>query len=157
MATATFTSRTVESTDPSLSAESNRLVTQELRRVIGRDRVSLPNGAADHRSEQHATHSSLMAAALSIKFEIFLVGLIVAMATLIAVSMALESWFLMAFSFALLFPAAALVATSVMKLFDDHEHLDPDTAARLSAEGVGDPDHMFNELVHDFDGGASTR
>ena len=33
--------------------------------MIGRDQVSLPNGAADHRSERHATHSSLMAAALN--------------------------------------------------------------------------------------------
>lgn len=152
MAPATFTTRTVESTDPSLSAESNRLVTEELRRVIGRDRVDLPSGRPDHRSDRHATHSSLMAAALLIKFEIFLVGMIVAMTIVIALALTTGSSWLTGVALVLLLPTGALIAASVMKLFDDHEHLSPDTAARLSGEGVGDPDHMFNELVHDFDG-----
>lgn len=151
MATATFTNRVVQSTDPSLSDEANRRLTQELRQVIGRDSVELPNGRADHRSDRHATHSSLMAAAIALKFEILLVGLVVAMTVLIALALTTGSSWLTGVALVLLLPAVWIIAASVMKLFGEHEHLDPETVALLSAEGVGDPDHYFNELVHDFE------
>lgn len=157
MATATFTTRTVESTDPSLSVEANRRLTQELRAVIGRDRVDVPNGRADHRSDRHATHHSLVAAAIAVRVEIFLVGAILLMTGLIAIAMTAAADWLVAVTLVLLLPAVALIARFVFALFDESEHLDPETAAMLNAEGVGDPDRMFNELVHDFDGAAPAR
>lgn len=157
MATATFTSRSVESTDPSLSAEANRRVTDELRAVIGRDRVDLPTGRPDHRSDRHATHSSLVASAIAVRVELFLVGGILAMTALIAVAMTASSSWLVGITTVLLLPAVALIARFVLALFDEHEHLDPETAAMLSEEGVGDPDRVFNELVHDFEGAAPAR
>lgn len=157
MATATFTSRTVESTDPTLSAEANQRLTDALRAVVGRDRVDLPNGRVDHRSVPHATHSSLVASAIAVRVEIFLVGAILAMTALIAIAMTASSSWLVALTTVLLLPAVALIARFVFALFDEHEHLDPETAAMLSEEGVGDPDRLFNELIHDFEGAAPAR
>ncbi|MDO9175440.1 MAG: hypothetical protein Q7V62_11605, partial [Actinomycetota bacterium] len=105
MASATLTSRTVQSTDPSLSDEANRLLTHELRLVVGQDAVDVPADRPDHRSDRHAKHSGLMAAAISIRMEVLLVGLIVAMATLIAVAMATNSTWLAGIAFVLLLPA----------------------------------------------------
>lgn len=157
MATATFITRTIESTDPSLSTEANQRLTDALRNVIGRDRVDLPSGRADHRSDRHGTHGSLVASAISVRVELFLVGAILAMTALIAVAMTASSSWLVAITTVLLLPAVALIARFVFALFDEHEHLDPETAAMLSEEGVGDPDRLFNELIHDFEGAATTR
>lgn len=152
MATATFNTRTVQSADPSLSAEANRLVTAELRRVVGRDSVDLPSGRADHSADRHGTHTKLMAAAISLWFEVALVFGVLAMTALIAIALTTGSSWLTGIALVMLLPAVAWIAWMVMRLFDEHEHLDPETAAMLSAEGVGDPDRMFNELVHDFEG-----
>jgi hypothetical protein len=151
MATAALTSRTVQSTDPSLSAEANRLVTDELRKVIGRDEVDVPIGRADHRSDRHAVHTKLMAAAIQIRIELLLVGTIIAMTALIAIALNTGSSWLTGISLVLLLPIVAYIAWSVMRLFSEAEHLSPEIAAQLSAEGVGDPDRYFNELLHDFD------
>lgn len=157
MATVAFTSRTVQSTDPSLSDEANRLLTGELRKVIGRDEVDVPVGRADHRSDRHAVHSKLMSAAMQIRIELLLVGTIVAMTVLIAIALNTGSSWLTGIAFVLLFPIVAFIAWSVMRLFDQAEHLGPEIAAQLSAEGVGDPDRYFNELLHDFDAVESPR
>lgn len=157
MATAAFTSRTVECADPSLSTEANRRLTEELRAIVGRDRVDLPDGRPDHHADRHGTHSKLIASAIYVRVEIILVGAILAMTALIAVAMTASSSWLTALATVLLLPAVALIARFVFALFDEHEHLDPETAAMLSAEGVGDPDRMFNELVHDFEGAATAR
>lgn len=157
MAIATFSSRTVESMDPSLSAEANQRVTEALRAVVGRDRVDLPNGRADHRADRHGTHRPIIASAIAVRVEIFLVGAILAMTALIAVAMTASSSWLVGLTTVLLLPAVALIARFVFALFDEYEHLDPETAAMLSEEGVGDPDRVFNELVHDFDGATPAR
>ena len=157
MATAALISRTVQSNDPSLSDEANRLLTDELRKVLGRDEVDLPVGRSDHRADRHATHSSLVAAGISVRMEVVLVGLVVAMATFIAIAMATENWWLTGVAYVLLFPTTIGIAWGVMRLFSEPEHLGPEIAAQLSAEGVGDPDHVFNELLHDFETAAPAR
>ena len=81
-----------------------------------------------------------MASAISVRVEIFLVGGILAMTALIAVAMTASSSLLVGITTVLLLPAVALIARFVFALFDEHEHLDPETAAMLSEEGVGDPD-----------------
>jgi hypothetical protein len=49
--------RIVESDDPALSAEANRLLTAELRGIVGGDEVEVPAGTPHRERARRATHS----------------------------------------------------------------------------------------------------
>jgi hypothetical protein len=48
--------REVRSDDPSLSPEANRLPTEELREVVGTDRVRVPRGTPRQSERSHGGH-----------------------------------------------------------------------------------------------------
>ena len=150
MSSPTMVTRSVESNDPSLSAEANRLLTGELRAVIGSDSVQVPESWPDHRADRHATHSGFAASAIVLRVLISIVGLVLAMTVLISVIATTESWVLVGVATALFLPTTFVIAWTVLRTFDEFEHVDPEVAAMLSAEGMGDPDRTFTDLVHDF-------
>src|SRR3978361_1792330 len=53
--------RFVRSEDPELTPEANRLLTEELKEVVGRDEVEVPRDTPRRAQESHATRSPLMA------------------------------------------------------------------------------------------------
>src|SRR3954471_16186919 len=53
--------RFVRSEDPSLTPEANRLLTDEVRAVIGKDEVEVAVGTPHRSTERHARHSPLVA------------------------------------------------------------------------------------------------
>src|SRR4051812_37652988 len=69
--------RAVRSEGPSLSPEANRLLTEELRAVVGRDDVEVAADAPRRSDERHGTHSRFVAALLSHR-QILLVTLLAA-------------------------------------------------------------------------------
>lgn len=150
MSSQAMVTRTVESKDPSLSAEANQLLTDELRAVIGSDSVQVPQDWPDHRTDRHATHSSFGASAILLRVFISIVGLMLAMTVLIGLIATTSSWLLVGIATALFLPATYVIASMVLRTFDEFEHVDPEVAAVLSAEGMGDPDRTFTDLVHDF-------
>ncbi len=150
MSSPSMVTRTVESNDPSLSAEANRLLTSELRAVIGSDQVEVPASWPDHRADRHATHNRFAASAILMRVFISIVGLMLVMTALIGVIATTSSWVLVGIATALILPATFIVAALVFRTFDEDEHVDPEVAAMLSAEGMGDPDRTFTDLVHDF-------
>lgn len=150
MSSPSMVTRTVESNDPSLSPEANRLLTRELRSVIGSDHVEVPASWPDHHADRHATHSSLAASAILLRVFIAIVGLILAMTALIGVIATTSSWVLVGLATVLFIPTTYIVAAMVFRIFDEDEHVDPELAAMLMAEGMGDPDRTFTDLVHDF-------
>lgn len=150
MSTQPMVTRTVESKDPSLSDEANRMLTLELRAVIGSDSVEVPESWPDHRTDRHATHHRFTASAILMRIFIAIVGFMLAMTALIGVIATTDSWTAVAFTTALFIPTTYVIATLVLRTFKEFEHVDPDLAAVLSAEGVGDPDRTFTDLVHDF-------
>ncbi|MDO9353438.1 MAG: hypothetical protein Q7T55_07075 [Solirubrobacteraceae bacterium] len=142
--------RSVESHDPSLSDETNEMLTAELRAVIGSDSVQVPESWPDHSHDRHATHTSMMASAILLRIFIAIVGFMLAMTALIAVIATSESWAAVALTTTLFLPTTWVIATLVLRTFNEFEHVDPELAAILTAEGVGDPDRTFTDLVHDF-------
>jgi hypothetical protein len=148
--------RVVRSEDPSLSPEANELLTHELRQVLGRDEVQVPVSAPRHSRERHADHDTAAASLASNRPLLFvtlatalIVGGIAALATG-------EYWILVA-ALALHAIGTLLVTSGVIQLTTQTEHVDPDVAARLEAEGVADPDRALTELVEDYAGAQTAR
>src|SRR5205085_2944795 len=83
--------REVRSADPSLSDEANRLLTEEVRKVVGRDVVEVPAETPERHDEVHGRRSTVlgMIAANRLLFAISLAALIVVGAI---VSLATGSW-----------------------------------------------------------------
>jgi hypothetical protein len=141
--------REVRSNDPGLSRRANELLTEELRQVVGSDRVTVPAGAApagEGTGPRPASIGATLAAnriPLGISFAAALVvGAIVAFAT--------GSWWFVVLAAGLHAAGTLAVATGAIRMTTLTEHAAPETAARLQEEGVADPDRRLTELVQEF-------
>ncbi|MFL5818148.1 MAG: hypothetical protein ACJ76L_11185 [Conexibacter sp.] len=144
--------REVRSADPSLSDEANRLLTEEVRKVLGRDVVEVPAETPERHDEVHGRRSTVlgMIAANRLLFAISLAALIVVGAI---VSLATGSWWALVAACAVHATGTVLIAAFAIGMTTRVEHVDPTTAARLEAEGVSDPDRVLSELTDEFAGG----
>lgn len=148
--------RVVRSEDPSLSPEANELLTHELREVIGKDEVVVPANAPHHSRERHADHGKASASLASnrpLLFVTFAAAVIVGG----VVGLATGSYWVLVLALALHAVGTLLVTSGVIQLTTQTEHVDPDVAARLEAEGVADPDRALTELVEDYAGAQTAR
>jgi hypothetical protein len=143
--------RAVRSEDPSLSPEANRLLTEELRAVVGRDDVEVAADAPRRTEERHGTHSRFVATLLSHR-QILLVTLLAAIVVGGIVSLSTGAYWAVLVAVGLHAFGTMVVVAGAVQLTTEVEHVAPETAARLEAEGVADPDRVLTELVEDFAG-----
>lgn len=143
--------RFVRSEDPELTPEANRLLTGELREVVGRDVVEVPRDTPRRAQEAHATHSPLVATLVSNR-PLIIVTLLTALVVGGIISLATGWYVAVLLAVALHALATLLVAAGAIQLTTQVEHLAPETAARLEQEGVADPDRVLGQLVEDFAG-----
>lgn len=142
--------RPVKSEDPSLSAEANRLLTEELQATIGSPTVELPGDWPEHSHDRHATHSSLVAALIEVRFYVVMILPVIVLAGMIAF---VKDWNgVIPLAIAVMLLALLGVITLIVRMTREVEHLNPDTAAVLSREGVGDPDRLFGDLLAEYRG-----
>ena len=137
--------REVRSADPSLSPETNRRVTEELRDIVGRDAVDVPADRPDHRFDRHERHGPTpgnAAVPIFAALVILVVGFVIWLAT--------GSWWVMVLAVAIDLVAVLLLASGTIRLTTDVEHPSPGLAARLEEEGVADPDAMMTSLVEEL-------
>jgi hypothetical protein len=143
--------REVRSDDPGLSPRANALLTEELRQVVGTDRVRVPAGTADAGADRRGAPPRRTLGAtlathripLGVSFAAALViGAIVAFAT--------GSWWFVVLAAGLHAAGTLVVATGAIRMTTLTEHAAPETAARLQEEGVADPDRRLTELVQEF-------
>jgi fatty acid desaturase len=143
--------RFVRSEDPALTPEANRLLTDELREVVGRDKVEVPRDTPRRAQEAHATHSPLVATLVSNR-PLIIVTLLAALVVGGIVSIATGWYVAVLLAVGLHALATLLVAAGAIQLTTQVEHVAPETAARLEQEGVADPDRVLSQLVEDFAG-----
>ncbi|MCW2992916.1 MAG: hypothetical protein JWQ18_411 [Conexibacter sp.] len=141
--------RSVRSADPSLSPEANRLLTDELRAIVGSDEVEVPVDRADPAHATHGVHSPWVANIIDARLGPVFTGL-AAICVAAVVALTWSSWVILVLALAILVAATLLALRSLLSLTDEVEHPDPETAALLEAEGVGDPDRVLEDLVHEF-------
>lgn len=150
IAEATAHTVAVESRDPSLSAEANALLTRDLQAAVGATAVEVGPDWVDHRADRHATHRGVIAAAIEVRILVVSVGVALGMAAILAAAGTSSNWAPAAAAFAVLLGVMGVMVYLVLRMFDTSEHPAPETSALLSAEGVGDPDRTFSDLVRDF-------
>jgi hypothetical protein len=142
--------REVRADDPRLTPEANQLLTDELRDAIGRDRVLLPADQADvagrvdgsgHRKLVSVLAGSRMLLAITF-LALVIVGVIVSLAT--------GSWWAVVAAAGVHALGTLLVGTLALRVSTEVEHVAPATAARLTDEGVADPDRALSDLVEQY-------
>jgi hypothetical protein len=143
--------RTVRSEDPSLSAEANRLLTDELREVVGTDEVEVPAGTPRRTAERRGRHSRVVAT-VSTHRQIAVVSLLAALVIGAIVAFTTGAWWAIVVALGVHALGTMVTAIAAVQLTTEVEHVAPATAARLEEEGVADPDRAFTELVEDFAG-----
>jgi hypothetical protein len=147
--------------------ETDRLLEQELREAVGDDAAARAMERADEVRAAHAVPGTPAACEgvssrqpldageergtltgwltrqgplVAVSFAAFVViGVILALAT--------GSWWAFAAALAVHAAGTLIVATATLRLTTETEHVSPELAARLEAEGVQDPDRAFSELA----------
>jgi hypothetical protein len=141
--------REVRVQDPSLTPEANRILTEELRQVVGSETVDVPVGRRHVEREPHAVRSGPVVDLIGNRLALgmtFLTAVVVG----VIVSLATGSWWFLLLALAAHGLATLVVVAGVLQMTSQTEHLSPGAVARLEAEGVGDPDAVFTELVREY-------
>ncbi len=141
--------REVRARDPSLSPEANRILTDELREVVGQEAVEVPVERRHAELERHGAHPGLAVgvAANRLAIGITFLGALVVGAI---ISLVTGSWWFLLLALGVHAIATIAVVGLVLGMATQTEHLSPGAAARLEDEGVGDPDAVFNDLVEEY-------
>ncbi len=144
-----FVKQPVRSEDPSLSREANEMLTRELQQVVGATEVDVPEGTLERRILRHGGHST-MTATLVDNRPIILVTFLGAIVVGSIIALATGQFWALLLAVGVHAAATVLVAFGVLQLTTQTEHVSPEVYARLEAEGVTDPDQVFNELIEDL-------
>jgi hypothetical protein len=143
--------REVISDDPSLSAEANRVLTEEARAAVGADRVRVPRDKPHVERDRAGTHGSVAESfaanrlIIAITFgSLLVVGAIVALAT--------GSWWAVVVAALVHAIGTFVVLTMLGSAVRQTEHASPTATALLADEGVADPDARLSDLVEEYSG-----
>lgn len=141
--------REVRAADPSLTPEANRLLTEELREVTGRDAVEVPAERPHVERRAHGGRPALLVFLADNRIAVAM-GFFAALAIGAVLGATTASWWLTGLAVAVGVVGTLVVATIVLKLTGETEHLSPAATVRLEEEGVEDPDRLFSDLVEEF-------
>jgi len=142
--------REVRVDEPDLSPQTNQRLTDEVREVVGTDRVTVPADRARASRGEHSAreHRRL----LPWRPKSFLAAQIGAAGLVGGAVLALvtNSWWVLPAVVVLMGAVTYAVVALVMEMTGNAERPSPTTAAALDAEGVKDPEEMFSEVVAEF-------
>jgi hypothetical protein len=141
--------REVRAADTSLSPEANRVLTDELRQVVGSDAVEVPGRRPHVERERHGGRTGV-AVLLAENRLVVAMTLLAALVVGAIVSLATGSWWFLPLALGFHALGTIVVLMVVLAMTTETEHLSPSAAARLEDEGVSDPDRVFNDLVEEF-------
>lgn len=143
--------------DPSLTDEANRLLDRELEEATGARVEEGPPRAEDPDAPAPAGRRSSFVSTLVDARPILGLTLLVLVIVGCVVGLTTGSWIVLVVLVGLHAIATAVVATGVIQMTTETEHVAPEVSARLSAEGVADPDRLLTDLVQEVAGDARRR
>ena len=144
--------REVVAADPSLTPEANRLLTQELRDAVGADRVRVPRDTPHVQHERQGGRGGLRTAAIENRL-LLVITFLAMVVTGAIVSLTTGSWWAVVIAAAVHAVGSFTVLTMFASAAVQVERVSPDVAARLTEEGVPDPDAALSRLVEEYAGG----
>lgn len=141
--------REVRADDPGLSPGTNARLTEELREVVGADRVRVPSDRPRAtRGEHPEQHGS--AARLEVnRFQVIRTGAIVLTFGAI-IALITRDWWVLPLAAGVHALATMVVSLTIIRVTTVSEHPSPTVAAALSEEGVSNPDEHFSRMVEEF-------
>jgi hypothetical protein len=146
---ATLEEREIKVEDPTLSPETRRRLTEELREVIGAERVRVPADRPHPSRGEHPPPSRPLT--LLWEHRLFLGTTFLAFLTIGAIlSLITGNWWLLAVAAGIHAIGTMTVVVLVVQMTTVTEHPSPTAAAMLEEDGVRDPDEYFSELVWEF-------
>jgi hypothetical protein len=141
--------RIVEVIDPALSPESNHILTDQVREVVGTTTVRVPAPRA-HPSHGERPPSSRALAMWNANKLIFLIIMLSFVVVGAIIGLTGLGWGFLALAVGVLGITTMVVVRLVGRMTSVAEHLDPCTVARLEDEGVREPDRFFSRIVAEF-------
>lgn len=141
--------REVRAADPGLSPDTNRRVTEEVRDVIGSDRVRVP-ADRPHPSRGERPPTVPYVSAL-IEHRLFIgqgAAAVIVIAAIIGLTV--NDWWILGIALAALLAALLAVVALTFSMTTVRERPSPSTAAALEEEGVYDPETHFSQVVSEF-------
>lgn len=150
--------REVRSADPRLSPETNARVTEELREVVGSDRVAVPADRPHPTAGEQPRQRSGLAYLTEHRIELIRATAIVLTFGAV-IALITNDWWLLPLAAGIHALGTMAVAMGVLRLTSIAERPSPSLGAALEEEGVSSPDERFSEVVEEFlpepEGGAS--
>lgn len=142
----------VEVEDPSLSAETNRKVTAEVREALEADEVQLPDERITHEGDDHPGGANFWSTLWSKRI---LLGMTCAMLLVVGgiVALATHAWVLLPVVFIVLVAVTLGVTYMFGETSTNVEKPSNSTLAAMEADGVPDAERLFNDHVQEFAGG----
>jgi len=148
--------RRVESHDPTLSDHANRLLTDELRQVVGAESVTVPLARHDAAGDRHATHSPGVADLINVRMGLVVTAFVLLISGGVVVVAAGGTVALVVVTAALV-ACVAVIVWVVGRMTDEREHPSPQLSAALEEEGVGDPDRLLTDLADEYRGSPASK
>lgn len=141
--------REVRADDPALSPETNARVTEELREVLGTDRVRVPaDRPHPSRGEQPRRGGGLQY--LTQNRLRLVQGLFIVLTFGVIVALITDDWWVLAIAAGVHALGTTSVAMTTLGLTTVTEHPSPQLSAAMSLEGVSSPDDRFSRMVDEF-------
>jgi hypothetical protein len=142
-----FVREDVRVDDPDLSPEANRLLTAEVQEALGTAHVEIP---ADEAPDIHRLPDGELRnlrSVLGTNRLLVAVAFVPLLVIGVMISLSTDSWWAVVAACAVHAIGTLVVASVVLRVTTAVERVEPETAARLQEEGVGDPDQALTDLV----------
>jgi hypothetical protein len=141
--------REVRAEDPELSADTNHRLTEELREVVGTDRVEVPadrpHATLGEHPRQHGTAA---------RFEINWFQLVRTSAIVLTfaaiVALITNDWWILPLAAGVHALGTMAVSLTIIRMTTTSERPSPTVAAAMAEEGVHNPDEHFSRMVEEF-------
>jgi hypothetical protein len=143
--------REVRAEDPALSPETNRRVTEELREVVGADRVRVPADRPRATRGEHPHQHGFAAYMNQHRFQLIRATAI-ALTFGAILSLTTGVWWLLPLAAGVHALGTMTVLMTVVRMTTIPEHVSPDVEAAMAEEGVSNPDERFSRMVEEFSG-----
>lgn len=141
--------REVRAEDPEFTPETNALLTEELREVVGRDRVRVPAQRPHPSRGQVPQKGSASAYVNEHRFVVIRTAAIVLTFGAI-VALATGDWWILPLAAAVHALGTMTVMLTIIRMTTVTEHPSPEVAAAMAEEGVSSPDERFTQMVDEF-------